>query len=480
MTNDPTQLGAHIVSRHANFAPFAFHCLTGGQYIPTPFDGILGDTLDRVFTGDITRLIINIPPGFGKTFHVIQSFVARGFAVNPAARFIHTSYSDTLVHDNSIKIRDIVSSQAYQSIFPHVSFRQDSTSKKYWKTSSGGAFLASPAGGAITGFRAGVLGETGFSGAFLADDLVKPDDASSEALVQRINRRWESTFRSRFAHERVPFVLIMQRISDRDFTHELLNGSGANEKWHHLVLPAYISSEYQYDNTGFYIEHGLPEGALWPQKLNEAQAKARINDIQYSQVSTPARGEVFEAQWFKRFSSVPSNVKSWSIYADTASKTAKYNDYTVFQLWAKTTENHGYLVAQYRDKVKVPHLLPAFLRFYDDAKKQSGGRAVSINIEDKDSGVGLIQALELDGRDVTAIQRREGKYSRWQKASAPIQRGDVFIFDGAVGDGVIAEAVRVRADDSHAHDDQVDPLCDFVNFELPRVDAGGFSGFVVH
>lgn len=169
-----------------------------------------------------------------------------------------------------------------------------------------------------------------------------------------------------------------------------------------------------------------------------------------------------------RYSEMPKNIKSWSIYCDTASKTKKYNDFSVFQLWAKTTLNQGFLIDQWRDKVKVPFLKDKLMRFLDNAKKISGTNRVSISIEDKDSGTGLIQALEIDGVKVKAITRREGKYARAINAADKIRTGNIFLPFGPMGDGVINEAIKFRADDSHAHDDQIDPMNDFINFELPK------------
>jgi predicted phage terminase large subunit-like protein len=465
--------GIEYVETHERFVPLAYHCLFGGKYIKTRYDAVIGRVLDRTMLRDnhpdkISRLIINIPPRHGKTLRAVQSYVARGFAINPKSNFIHTSYSDKLVHDNSVAIRDIINSEAYQFYYPHVSFKDDTNTKGLWKTSAGGTFLASPAGGSITGFGAGIVGSKTFGGALIIDDPVKPDDASSDAILRAINARWEGTFRSRLATERTPVIVIMQRISDSDFTSELLDRTGSNEKWHHLVLPAYISKDYKYEENGVYINHDLKEGALWPEKFTDEQALSLMTNIQYSQKTAPAKGEVYEREWFMRYSEMPKNIKSWSIYCDTASKTKKYNDFSVFQLWAKTTLNQGFLIDQWRDKVKVPFLKDKLMRFFDNAKKISGTSRISISIEDKDSGTGLIQALEIDGVKVKAITRREGKYARAINAADKVRTGNIFLPFGPVGDGVISEAVKFRADDSHAHDDQVDCMNDFANFELPK------------
>ncbi len=462
-----------LVGSHELFTRFATQALDGVKHIDAPFDPIINKAIDDVFLGNINRLIVNVPPGYGKTSKAVWSFVGRGFAINPASRFIHSSYSDKLVQDNSSRIRDLINHEEYKLLFPYVSFKEDSKAKGLWKTMQGGSFLASPSGGSVTGFRAGLMkSDYIFTGCLIIDDPLKPDDAISEAKRSFVNQRWHNTFKSRLAHPEVPVIVIMQRVHEEDFTWELLENSG--EEWHHIVLPAYIEPEYEYKQSGKYIEHDLPEGSLWSVKARDEVALAMMDNIQYSQEPTPAKGEVYEREWFKRYNAIPEHIKSWSIYCDTASKTNKYNDYSVFQLWAKTVNNKGYLVDQWRKKVKIPFLLDEFKAFYAKSETTSGKRRIQVSIEDKDSGVGLIQALELvadsegDKYKVTAIQRKEGKYARAVQAAPHIKDGNIYIMQGATGDGVITEATKFKADDSHLHDDQLDPMNDFINFELPN------------
>lgn len=482
-------LGVALMSKHERFVPFAYECLKGSDgFIETPFDKVLNETLDKTFTGEIKRLVINIPPRLGKTLRAVHAYVARGFALNPASCFIHSSFSNELVQENSVAIRDIINHPNYQRVYPHVSFKEDSNTKGLWKTTHGGTFLAKPAGGTITGFGAGILGQTQYSGALIIDDPLKPSDALSDTVRTFINARWQNTFRSRLNDANVPVIVIMQRIHEEDFTNTVL--TEGEDEWHHLVLPMYIDSDFEYKESGRYVPHNLPSGSLWPERMADKKALARMDDIQYSQEPAPAKGEVYEREWFKRFSRLPDNIKSWTIYCDTASKTNKYNDYSVFQLWAQTVENNGYMVKQWREKVKIPFLLGSLESFYQECEKISGTTGIKVSIEDKDSGVGLIQGMQLladsrgDNYRVIAIQRREGKYARALKAGPHIKDGEVFILTGPDGDSLITEATKFKADDSHKHDDQLDPMNDFINYELPdrqgitRVDAHELGVFI--
>ena len=87
--------------------------------------------LDRVFSGQCTRLIINCPPRYSKT-EMLKAFVKKGLAINPASKYIMLSYSANLALDNSERIKDAVASEWYTDIFPWVQIKRDSRSKQKW------------------------------------------------------------------------------------------------------------------------------------------------------------------------------------------------------------------------------------------------------------------------------------------------------------------------------------------------------------
>lgn len=211
--------------------------------------------LEAVIQGIIDRLIINIPPGYTKTEQAVLNFICRGLALNPRAKFIHASYSGDLAHENSSKIKDTVESTPFQDLWP-MATRKDKKGKKRWFTEHGGGMMAAAAGGQITGFRAGRM-EPGFTGAFVLDDPVKPDDAWSDPVRNRINNRFNNTMRSRLAVESIPMIVIMQRIHEMDMSGFLLGG-GSGDYWHHLVLPANVTDEWLDAAYNKNYTHGIP------------------------------------------------------------------------------------------------------------------------------------------------------------------------------------------------------------------------------
>lgn len=314
------------------FTKFFFRA-RGEVFLPGDHHYAIDETLARVESGEIKNLVITIPPRFGKTQITVIDWMARCIARNTRAKFIHLSYSDELALDNSSKCRETVMSAEYQALWP-VKLKADADSKKKWYTEQGGGVYATAAGGAVTGFGAGSLADVSddqqaeiddqqaeideaeaelqrdmeaffentdnepldpnlFYGAIIIDDPIKVDDAYNEAARNRVNRRLNSTIKSRRNSRNTPIIIIMQRLHEDDMAGFVLKG-GMEEDFYHLNLPA-CDMETQ--------------TSLWPAKhtfeelMKMKAADHAVFQAQYMQDPTPDEGTFFKAEWFegKRF-----------------------------------------------------------------------------------------------------------------------------------------------------------------------------------
>lgn len=471
---------------HLFFTKMIYPEIEGSQFIIAPHDAVICRTLDRVFSGEINRLIINLPPGYRKTVFAVWMFIARGLAINPAAKFIHASYSDTLVQENSSRIRDILSCSAFASKWSR-ELRADTTAKGRWMTEMGGGLLARSSGGQITGFRAGTL-QPGFTGAMVIDDPLKPDDALSLPEREKINNRWHSTFKSRLGDERAPVIVIMQRLHDDDFSGYLLKG-GAGCKWHHLMLPVEIDRCQPYPDAfthGVEIDHGLPDGPLWERKHNAEQiAELKLDEYtyaaQYAQRPLIGGGAIFKEEHFREYRELPQ-LKYRKIFVDTAQKDKERADYTVFQCWGAGVNGKAYLLDQARGKMESPALLKTAEAFWATHRSNTTaplGVLRSMAIEDKSSGTGLIQQLRRLAIPVEEIARNKGqdKYSRALDVVPSFNAGLVEIPAGAPW--LLNWKLEMLAFDGrgNGHDDQVDPTMDAVA-EICGSVGHGWGGYL--
>lgn len=279
---------------------------------------------------------------------VIKSFISWAFALNPRCRFLHLSYSDILVNDNSDTVRNIMSEELYKTLFPNSALASEKGSAKRWKTKAGGELYAVSTQGQVTGFGAGAVDEeidkmdggndifvfddhtnemlkmidakaNIFQGAIVIDDPLKADDAASDLIRERINQRFENTIRNRVNSRRTPIIIIMQRLHEHDLCGYLQEIEP--DTWTVLSLPV-IQTDPE---TG-------EEYALWPMKhnLEELYKLREINPVvfetQYMQNPIPTEGLMYHE--FRTYQNIelPSGHEAsqrWC-YVDTADTGSDY------------------------------------------------------------------------------------------------------------------------------------------------------------
>jgi hypothetical protein len=281
------------------FTRYMFMKSWGKKYTVAEPHQKIAEVLEQVIAGKITRLIINVPVRYGKTELAVINFIAHCLALNPAAKFIHLTYSDSLALDNSEHARELVMSPGFQELFP-VKIKSTSKAKEKWYTEQGGGVYATATGGQVTGFGAGAMptenkgpdeetldeflnyiqrlqARTAFAGAIIIDDPQKPEDAYSELRRRRVNERFESTIRSRANSRTTPIIVIQQRTHAQDLSGYLMDTEPG--VWTVVKLPA-----LKEDGT-----------ALWEAKhtVAELYRLKRINeyvfDSQYQQAPSKTK-----------------------------------------------------------------------------------------------------------------------------------------------------------------------------------------------
>lgn len=273
---------------------------------------IICAAMERILSGELKRLIINIAPRYGKTELAVKAFISHGLALNPSAKFIHLSYADDLALDNSETVKDLIQTEEYQRLFPEVKIKKDAKAKNKWYTTANGGVLARAAGGQVTGFGAGQVDDEkefdewlsgteqkgltqlerkfNFGGAIIIDDPVKPEDADQDTMREKVNQRFDSTIRNRVNSRNTPIIVIMQRLHPNDLA-GYLQREGEQDDWELISLPC-------------IKEDG---SALWPFKhtLEELNKMKHSNEIvferQFMQNPKPKAGLLFptdELNWY--------------------------------------------------------------------------------------------------------------------------------------------------------------------------------------
>ena len=461
-----------ILASHELFTEFMF-CTIEGKSLHTRFDKVFGETIDKVFKGEILHLVINIPVGMGKTARAVIAVVARGFAMESKSKFLHVSYDKTLAQNNSSIIKDFLQSDDYQFLYP-LPIKEDTTAKGLWKTEDGGQIRAISTGGGITGFRAGSIAIDGFSGMLIFDDPMKPDDANSPTKKALVNKRYDNTLRSRLAHPNIPTIVIMQRLDKNDFTNHLFKQYG--KEWTHLCIPAMIETDNMItsDIRSKPIELNLSKGALWVEQKNitELEKDKKFNSqFYYAQLQqnpiVVGGSNMLKGSWLQ-YVKEPLGIRKVMIFGDVANKTGTYNDHTVF-IAVGYSDSHIYILDMFRDKVEMPMLIVRMQEFYDRWNKYPKWKCpkcYQICIEDKANGTGLIQMLRSKGLNVRAIQRNKDKVYRLSNVSHYIHQGVIRVIkSNKFNPDIAREFDEFTHNDTHESDDIIDCVIDAIDEE---------------
>jgi len=476
---------------HLFFTRYFFKARQGNKFIVNWHHRLMADAIDGVITGKIKNLVVEVSPGSTKTETFVINFIARGLAINPRARFLHLSGSDTLASLNSQTARDIVQSDEYQQFWP-MKIAEDSSSKKRWNVMVGGQIAggcyATALGGQVTGFRAGHMAE-GFQGAILIDDPIKPEDAFSKPKVDAANRKLLTTVKSRRATPDTPIVLVMQRLGPNDPAGFVRAGNLPGQ-WTFIRIPAVLGQadidalEPKYralipesetiDGRRSYWPYKEPIAQLLEMERGEGadQTGARISRYvfasQYNQAPVVLGGNILKGEHFRRYAVLPK-LKWRKIFADTAQKTKERNDFSVLGEFGLGVDGLLYLVDLERGKWEAPELQRRTIAFWAKCKARDVehyGQLRKLKVEDKSSGTGLIQTIRLPPYNipVEAVERNKDKLTRVMDAQPYIEVSQVCVpEDAPFTSDFISECEAFTADDTHEFDDQIDVLVDAVD-----------------
>lgn len=214
------------------------------------------------------------------------------------------------------------------------------------------------------------------------------------------------------------------------------------------------------------------ESPLWAFKQDKAKLRVLEEGdkytfaSQYQQNPSPLGGGMFKDAYWKTYDVLPPDIDVLRIYGDTAQKTAERNDYSVFQLWARSMSKGIFLADQFRGKWEAPELESKLVEFWNKHKptqfKPQGAQVVKI--EDKSSGSSLIQSIKKDYFiPVEPIQRNTDKVLRAMGVVKYFAAGYIHLPANAEWLHDYKEEFRKFTPlMTHKHDDQIDPTMDAV------------------
>ncbi len=220
----------------------------------TWFDPLIAKALLAIIKGEEDRLIISMPPRYGKTERAMRLFTSFAFGILKNTKIQYITYGQEFTEDTSVDTKLIMQSEEYRRIFPHVRFEKMQDKKANFKLTNGSEFFGTSIGGAITGKGSKIS---------IIDDPLKADEADNDNERKKVIKFYKGSILSRmeeeeedeeYAAEDTAIIVIMQRLHEDDLVGWLIKEQGLKKDgglWTLINLPAINEEEeeiYEYQD----------------------------------------------------------------------------------------------------------------------------------------------------------------------------------------------------------------------------------------
>lgn len=356
--------------------------------------------LEAVTFGEITRLLINVPPGFMKSLICDVFWPAWEWGpMNKAHhRFVAFSYAASLTLRDNGRFRDLIISHQYQELWSHrftarkIGEEKVSNDKTGWK-------LASSVGGVATGERGNRV---------VLDDPHSVKEAESDVVRSETVRWFKEAMSNRLNDmERDAIIVIMQRVHENDVSGAIIAGEMG---YVHLCIPMEYDEGRHCETEIGWSDWRTTDGELaWPERFSANVIAGMRRDLgsyaysgQYQQSPVPRGGGIFKTSWWNRWDDescrqhgVPEgHLPSFSYILgilDSAYTKNEENDpcaMTVWGLWHDLAGNPAVmLVNAWEEWLEFAPLVAR------SAKACTDFRVDRLLIESKASGISVAQEL---------------------------------------------------------------------------------------
>jgi predicted phage terminase large subunit-like protein len=259
--------------------------------------------LEAVNRGEVQRLLINVPPRTMKSLLVNVMWPVWSWIHRPHLKVISISYSHELSVGLSVNARQLVKSDWFTRLWPHVKLNEDQDAKHFFATTQGGFRYCTSTRGTLTGKGADLL---------IVDDPHDPSGAESDLERQRAIRWWRETASTRLNDFRTGAIVnVQQRLHAEDLAGHMLESGN----YDHLNLPMRFEEDRKAKTSIGWEDPRTEEGELlWPERFTESVVDELENSMggyafagQMQQRPVPREGGLFKTESLRYLDYLPAD-----------------------------------------------------------------------------------------------------------------------------------------------------------------------------
>lgn len=411
--------------------------------------------LEAVTAGDLTRLLMNVPPGSMKS--LLTGVIWPAWEWGPKGlshhRFLGTAHKQDLAVRDNLKCRRLIRSEWYQKLWP-VSLTSDQDAKTKFENDKTG-FREAMAFTSMTGSRGDRV---------ILDDPHSVDDANSPTKLAGDITTFREALPSRVNNDQSAIVIVMQRLHEQD-----VSAVAIDLGYEHLMIPMRFEQDRRCSTSIGWQDPRTVDGELmFPERFPEKQVGELEKTLgfyatagQLQQRPAPRSGGMFQRNDFEIVDAIPAGrartVRAWD-FAATEVKPGTRPDWTV-GLRMTLVGDVFYVEDVIRGQWK-----PSKVEDTLTNTASQDGTAVGIRMPEDPGAAGKADAATkirlLKGFSVKAVRPTGEKSIRARPASAQAEAGNVKLVRGAWNTTFLDEITVFPAG---SHDDQVDAFADALN-----------------
>ena len=419
--------------------------------------------LQAVNDGKIDRLMIFMPPRSGKTQIGTILFPSWYLGQNPALKILAATYKDELSTEFGREMKNIILGEDYQRIFPGVELVKDSKAAGRWKIKhpeyeKEGHFFGA-------GIRSGIAGR-GFHLGIIDDALSEHDAQNKKAKDFVYNWYGPGFYTRRQMEERSMIVMFTTRWATDDLAGRLLRDAAkdpSKDQWTVLSIPALLEDQSQADRLNQLRNHPLlttklkrANGEAYSYKKDQSSLPRRIPTKEFLRIKATLGDKDFASlyqqrpveegghilsrdKWRKWPDSKPPKLEFVMQVYDTAfsDKEQENRSYTARTTWGVFlytdqdigTRHHVILLEGMKGRLSFPDLRKMSHKSYTAMKPER------VLIENKASGLSLIQEMRRKGVPVKTLPASRDKVARAHAASVVLDQRCVWYMEELIDEG---------------------------------------------